>query len=81
MVVNGKILIANRDMEMASIISHELMGEASEVITIGDGQKLLSKIKSDDFQLLVMDFIFPELSGSALLTEISNLNSFWTTAR
>ena len=75
MVVNGKILIANRDMEMASIISHELMGEASEVITIGDGQKLLSKIKSDDFQLLVMDFILPELSGSALLTEIRKIKN------
>ena len=64
------IIIANRDFEMASIISQELKGEANSVMCIHDGLKLLKALKTEDCQLLIMDYILPELSGCELLKEI-----------
>ncbi len=68
-----RILIANRDFEMASIIASELKSESEEISVVPDGLKLLQKIKSEDFQLLIMDFILPEISGCALLEQIRNI--------
>lgn len=70
-----RILIAEKDHEMATIISSELRGESAEISTVLDGQKLLQKIRGENFQLLVMDFMLPELSGCLLIDEIRKLKS------
>ncbi len=73
--MSGRILIANRDLEMASMIASELQDESTEIVIINDGQRLLQKIKTEDFQLLIMDFILPELSGCTLLGEIRKIKN------
>ena len=70
-----RILIANRDLEMASIISSEIKVESEEISIINDGQKLIQKIKSENYQLLIMDYILPELSGCALVSEIRKIRN------
>lgn len=70
-----RILIANRDLEMAEIISSEIRGECDHVSLISDGPRLLQKIKTEDFQLLIMDFVLPELSGCALIEQIRKIKS------
>lgn len=73
--MGGRILIADKDLEMASIIASEISTESSEISTINDGLKLLQKIKTENFQLLVLDFILPELSGCELLAEIRKVKT------
>lgn len=70
-----RILIANKDLEMATIISSEIKGEADEVFCIDDGLKLIKKLKSEDFQLLIMDYHLPELSGNPLLEQIRKIKN------
>ena len=70
-----RILIAEKDVEMASIIADELKGESSEIVLIHDGEKLLKKVKNESFQLLIMDFVLPELCGIALLEEIRKIKN------
>jgi len=74
-----RIIIAEKDLEMASLISDELKAElkteATEITIINDGRRLLQKIQNEDFQLLITDFILPELSGCALLEEIRKIKN------
>jgi two-component system, OmpR family, phosphate regulon response regulator PhoB len=70
-----RLLIADRDPEMSSIISSELKSESSEIRLIHDGYKLLQAIKSEEFNLLVMDVVLPELSGIHLLEEIRKIRT------
>ena len=69
------IIIANRDFEMASIIATELKGESTSSFCIHDGLKLIQALKTKDYQLLIMDFILPELSGTELLKEIRKIRN------
>lgn len=71
----GKILIADKDLEMAGIIASEISGEAPEICTINDGLKLVQKIKTDSCRLLIMDYVLPELSGCSLIEEIRKIRS------
>lgn len=73
--MGGKILVANRDLEMASIIASELKSESSQIFTVNCGKKLIEKIRLEDFQLLIMDYILPELSGCALLDQIRKIKN------
>jgi two-component system phosphate regulon response regulator PhoB len=60
---------------MAEIISSEIQGESDQISLISDGRKLLQKIKTEDYQLLITDFILPELSGCALINEVRKLKN------
>jgi DNA-binding response OmpR family regulator len=70
-----RLLIADRDPEMCSIISSELKTDSSEIHLIHDGYKLLQAVKNAEFNLLVMDVVLPELSGMHLLEEIRKIRS------
>jgi len=70
-----QLLIADKDQEMASIIASELKSATSDIQMIHDGLKLLQKVKTGNFQVLIMDSVLPELSGGPLLEEIRRLRS------
>jgi two-component system phosphate regulon response regulator PhoB len=65
-----RILIADKDQEMAAILASELKSESPDITLIHDGQRLLQKLKAEAYQLLIMNFVLPELSGANLIQEI-----------
>lgn len=73
--MGNRILIADKDHEMAAILSSELKSESSDIAMIHDGQKLLQTLKKEDFKILIMSFVLPELSGLALLQEIRKIKT------
>lgn len=68
-----RILIAEKDIEMAAIIASEIQAESPEIILIQDGRKIFQELKTDRPQLLIMDWVLPELCGFSLLSEIRAL--------
>ncbi len=71
-----RILVANQDLEMASIIATELKSESDDIVCIGDGLKLIQKLKAEDFQLLIMDYVLPELGGIELLAQVRKVKNY-----
>jgi len=70
-----KILIAEKDIEMASLIGAELQGEGTEISTINCGRKLLQRIKNEQIQLLITALNLPEVSGLVLLEEVRKIKN------
>jgi CheY-like chemotaxis protein len=66
-----KILIADDDAEMREEISEILKDEGYEVSTVGDGKAVLKIIKTEMFDLLLLDLKMPVMTGFEVLKSLN----------
>jgi DNA-binding response OmpR family regulator len=66
----ARILIAEDDDNIRSIVRKILEGEGHEVETAGNGIEALSCACAKPFDLLVTDILMPEKTGIDLITEL-----------
>jgi len=57
------ILLADDDVELCLMLKDYFRGEALEVEIVHDGRSALQKALNQDFDLVVMDVMMPEMSG------------------
>ena len=58
-----RLLLADDDVELCVMLRDYLRGEALEVETAHDGRDALRRALGDDFDIIVMDVMMPEMSG------------------
>ncbi|MGL4737861.1 MAG: response regulator transcription factor [Cellulosilyticaceae bacterium] len=68
-----KILIAEDDRAMQKILALYLQKEGYEITLVSDGQEALEKLYEGRFDLVVLDWMMPQLSGIEVCKEIRRL--------
>jgi DNA-binding response OmpR family regulator len=71
-----KILIVEDDPFLADIYKTRLTAEGFEVVIAEDGEKGLKRLDEENFDLLVLDLVLPELSGFEILEKIKEKERF-----
>jgi DNA-binding response OmpR family regulator len=66
----AKILITDDDVQLCSIISGWLMQDSHNVELAHDGAEALNRIKTSDYDLIILDIGMPLLSGTEVLTSL-----------
>jgi len=74
MSTTSKILIAEDEISLATIIKESLETRNFEVVLCPDGEFAFSKFKSEQPDLLVLDIMMPKKDGLTLAKEIRALN-------
>lgn len=64
-----KILIAEDERPIANALSLKLQSAGYETVVVYDGEAAISQIKSDKFDLILLDLMMPKKDGFAVLEE------------
>ncbi len=70
-----RILMIEDDLELANIITSFLSNFEIEVVNVDEPYRGLDKIKSGEFELLILDLTLPHIDGLELLTKIREISS------
>ncbi|MEQ1878684.1 MAG: response regulator [Bdellovibrionia bacterium] len=65
--VNIKVLVVEDDMELASMIEHDLHKAGFEVVTVGRGIEARDVLQEEEFDLVICDWKLPDFGGLDLL--------------
>jgi DNA-binding NtrC family response regulator len=68
--MSDKILIVDDEPSNRNILSQELTHEGYSVLTAGDGREALRKVESSRPDLIILDYMIPDLSGLEVLKEL-----------
>ncbi|HZJ18164.1 MAG TPA: response regulator transcription factor [Patescibacteria group bacterium] len=67
-----KVLLIDDDEALASVYATGLNKEGIIVTVAPNGQDGLSKLKAGEFDLVLLDQVLPDISGTEVLKEIKN---------
>lgn len=70
MIMGFKILITDDNTYVVEVLTKRLNKEGYEVITAFDGREALSKLKTEDPDIILLDLVMPEVNGFQVLKEI-----------
>lgn len=62
-----KILYAEDDVSLNEITMELLIGEGFECVSVANGLEAKAKLETEDFDLLLTDFLMPFMNGAELL--------------
>ncbi len=65
-----KILIVDDDPNILRLYKEELLEEGYEVLTASNGQEALDKFEKDEFDLVTLDILLPDIDGIKLLRQM-----------
>lgn len=65
-----RALVVEDDPDIVELLVHYLRAEGFQVDAFDDGRKALERIKSETYQLLVLDLQLPGMDGLALCAEV-----------
>lgn len=73
-----KILVVEDDNFLANVYRIKLKKAGFEITIATDGAEALEKIKSQNFDLVILDLIIPKIDGFGVLTEIRSQEKYKT---
>src|SRR5687768_14719254 len=65
-----RILLADDDAELCSMLAEYLADEGYETEAVHDGQMALTRARKGDFELVILDVMMPRKSGLEVLREL-----------
>jgi len=68
--MSDKILIVDDEPSNRKILSQELTQKGYSVVAASDGREALRKVESSPPDLIILDYMMPDLSGLEVLTEL-----------
>ena len=68
--MSEKILIVDDEPSNRNILSQELTHEGYSVVAASDGREALRKVESSSPDLIILDYMMPDLSGLEVLKEL-----------
>ena len=71
-----KILVADDEKAIRDMLRDVLMSEGYEVETVGDGNAVFETIKTQSFDLIVLDVGMPGMDGYHVAEQISSQQSY-----
>lgn len=72
---NKKILIAEDDEFLIKVMNNRLKKEGFHVDTANDGLSALEQITKNNYQVVLLDLIMPNMDGFEVLTELKKLKN------
>jgi DNA-binding response OmpR family regulator len=73
-----KLLLVDDDKEVVETLEKRLKEEGYDVATAFDGEEALTKLKTDNPDIILLDLIMPKLNGFDVLKEIrQNYKDKW----
>ncbi len=67
-----KILVVDDEPDLIDLVSYNLKKEGFEVSSASDGEEALRKIRSENFDLIVLDLMLPGIQGFELCRILRN---------
>jgi CheY-like chemotaxis protein len=74
-VVKKKILLVDDDPDLLFVLSKTIESWGYEVAAVPSGREAISRIISNGFEIVILDYMMPELNGIATLREIRKINT------
>lgn len=68
-----KILLVEDEIDLVDLYTEILVEAGYEVVASYDGEDGLYKVKSENWNMLLLDIMLPEKDGMAVLEEIKNM--------
>ncbi len=68
----AKILVVDDDPDIREAIRAVLEAQSHQVVTAGDGEEGLSKLKTERPDLMILDLLMPKMDGFAVLKELQD---------
>lgn len=65
-----KLLLVDDDQDIVQTLKARLIREGYNVVTAGDGEEALLKVKQDDPDVILLDLMLPKLNGFEVLKQI-----------
>ena len=65
-----KILVVDDEKPISDIIKFNLAKEGYDTVTAFDGREAITKFEEDDFDLIILDLMLPELDGLEVAKEV-----------
>lgn len=65
-----KVLLADDEKDIVDLVKISLVNEGYEVVTAQDGEEALSKIRSEDPDIILLDLSMPKKGGFEVLKEV-----------
>jgi DNA-binding response OmpR family regulator len=69
-MVSRRALVVEDDPDIVELLVHYLSADGWTVDAVADGRQALERIRSESYQLLVLDLQLPGMDGLALCTEV-----------
>jgi len=66
----AKILLVEDDSFLSSLLKNRLQKEGFEIALAKDGEQAISSLKSDKYDIVLLDIILPKKSGFEVLEEM-----------
>ncbi len=70
-----KILIVDDENDIAELISDILGDEGYKTSIANDGNTAISKVKEEDYDLILLDIMMPDINGTEVCATIRNITS------
>jgi len=70
--INKKILLAEDDSAIGPMYETKLVQDGFSVVLVTDGAAVLESLKEEEFDLILLDVIMPQLDGFSVLEELKN---------
>jgi DNA-binding response OmpR family regulator len=68
----GKILIAEDEYDIRFMLEQLLRIEGFDVTGVGNGRDALNALEAEDFDMLILDLMMPEIDGLGVLKELDS---------
>jgi DNA-binding response OmpR family regulator len=66
----ARVLLVDDDRELCQMLTEYLDAEHFEVKSVHDGGEALTELRSNDFEILILDVMLPSISGFDLLRKL-----------
>ena len=74
---NISILIANENNEETNEISNCLTNEKTSIDIAIDGKEAVEKVLANNYDLVVVDLVLPQIDGFEVIEKAKNRNKFF----
>jgi DNA-binding response OmpR family regulator len=71
-----KMLVVDDNADIRKSLAHQFAMEDFEVEQAGDGVEALEKIKTDHFDMVLLDIKMPKMDGKTLLLELKKIGKY-----
>jgi len=67
-----RILVVDDEPDIVELVSYNLKKEGFDVLSASDGEEALSRIKTDNYDLVILDLMLPGIQGTEICRILRN---------